>query len=94
MFTESMCYLISTQQRAIPGIMKFLLIVLCLHLQHTAETTPFVHQIKRFVDLFKSQVVGDVFIDLDFLLYEQIDFSKYKFHQGKAKLVHGVGFEN
>lgn len=41
-----------------------------VHLEHTAEITGLMQQIERFVDLFESQIMGDVFIDLDFLLNE------------------------
>lgn len=41
-----------------------------VHLEHTPETTALMQQIERFVDLFESEIMGDVFIDLDFLLNE------------------------
>lgn len=46
------------------------LIISRVHLEHTAETTGLMQQIECFVDLFESQIMGDVFIDLDFLLNE------------------------
>lgn len=100
MLTESIQKLIFDNKRRFQGLWilvggRTAWIILCLHLQDAAKTTPFMHQIKCFVDLFKSQVVGDVFVHLDFLSYEQRGFSNsINSFKAKTEIVHNVGFGN
>lgn len=42
-----------------------------MHFKHTAETSPFMHQMKCLINLSKSQIVSYVLINLYFLQYEQ-----------------------
>lgn len=44
--------------------------ILCVSSKYTPEASPFVHQIKRLVYIHKSQIVRNVFINLDFLQHK------------------------
>lgn len=43
-----------------------------MHCKHTTETSSFMHEVKCLIDLRKSQTVGDVLINLDFLQNDSV----------------------